>query len=510
MKASDIYRTGSLLRLVCEGVEEANLLKYINFADRDAHGYSAASMLKAVLLAFTINGYASYRELEDYCQNDVRFMYIMNGETPSHESFYRFIHDDLSESVEEIFTALNKWMIEKDDIDTTVLTIDGTKLEANANKMTFVWMKATNKQRSKVWGKAMNIIATINRYCSRENIPVVFSILKEMEISYLNQVCEKLEEIAKEKNIEFTYGKGHRKSELQRLYDELEECAIKLWKYAIHIDIAEGRNSFSKTDTDATFMHMKYDYYNHTNVFKPGYNVQFGISDGYVVCTYVSADCNDLNTYIPLMDKYYHMYGKYPDKTGADSGYGSYDNYWYNELHQIEQFMKYSGYQKKKEKITEKNKFKAWAFRKDDGRIVCPAGHEFYVASVRLETRGLYPRFVETMKCDKCAECPLRSKCTKSKNGRALTRTRQLDIWQKEVDDNLSTDEGKKIMEQRRVYSEGKFGDMKSNWGFDKLHRRGKTGVKTEILLVAIGLNFRRMHTRQAEKEKLAKQKLPA
>ena len=120
-------------------------------------------------------------------------------------------------------------------------------------------------------------------------------------------------------NIEFVHGKGKRKSNIQRLYDELKGHAIKLWEYAIHMELLGNRNSFSKTDPDATFMHMKYDYYKQTNVFKPGYNVQIGVRDGYIRNIYISSDGNDLRTYIPFMEKYKSAYGTLPKKTPAES-----------------------------------------------------------------------------------------------------------------------------------------------------------------------------------------------
>ena len=64
--------------------------------------------------------------------------------------------------------------------------------------------------------------------------------------------------------------------------------AKSLFSYALAKDILGERNSFSKTDPDATMMHMKYDYYNHTNVFKPGYNVQIGVNNGYIAYSYIS------------------------------------------------------------------------------------------------------------------------------------------------------------------------------------------------------------------------------
>src|SRR5699024_12239388 len=100
-----------------------------------------------------------------------------------------------------------------------------------------------------------------------------YKMQKKTRNNKLNEINEKKEKYMKYENIAFVNGKGKRKSDIQKLYDELKEHAMKMFEYTIHMDILGERNSFSKTDPDATFMHMKYDYYNHTNVFKPGYNI---------------------------------------------------------------------------------------------------------------------------------------------------------------------------------------------------------------------------------------------
>ena len=157
-----------------------------------------------------------------------------------------------------------------------VLYIDGTKYEAYANKMTFVWKKATDKFYARNWVKVINTIQELNAYFKKNGIDVQYSIIKEPSFLYLLDITDKLEEYAKVKKIIFVKGKGKRKTELQRMYDQLAAYAMKMFKYEIHYDLLQGRNSFSKTNPDAAFLHMKYDYYNHTNVFKPGYNVQIG------------------------------------------------------------------------------------------------------------------------------------------------------------------------------------------------------------------------------------------
>lgn len=83
--------------------------------------------------------------------------------------------------------------------------------------------------------------------------------------------------------MEFVQGKGHKKSQLQRNYEEIKEYRDKLKEYEAHLRICGERNSYSKTDHDATFMHSKEDYYMKTGIFIPAYNVQLGVSDEYIL-----------------------------------------------------------------------------------------------------------------------------------------------------------------------------------------------------------------------------------
>lgn len=167
-------------RTVKEVVEGVNVFKFIDFSHRNSYGYDGMKMLECVLLAFALNGYASTRELEDLCKYDIRFQFIMEGQTPSHMAFHRFIHDDLMMPVEELFAEFNRYFESHDKIETDILYIDGTKLEANANKMTFVWMRATKKFREKRWKKIMDRLMSFNAYCKREAIPAVVFYLERV------------------------------------------------------------------------------------------------------------------------------------------------------------------------------------------------------------------------------------------------------------------------------------------------------------------------------------------
>jgi len=498
-----------ICRTVVEVVEEVNLNRYIDLTHRNIHGYDAVMLFKLVLLAWAEHGYASTRCLERLCRTDVRYMFISQNQKPSHMVFQRFLHDDLKMNIDTIFYEINKYMEKKVPINVDVLCIDGTKYEANANKYTFVWRANTERNRKKCWKKAIEIIHDINNYFKRQNLQVMYSSLREPSIEYLLAIADRIEKYMKHENIEFVHGKGKKKSEIQRIYDKLKVVAIKLWEYCIHLELLGNRNSFSKTDPDATFMHMKYDYYNHTNVFKPGYNIQIGVSDGFIRNIYISGDANDVKTYIPFMEKYKAAYGKLPKRTPGDAGYGSYENYAYCKENQMDLLMKFSGYYKKKEKKSEKNQFlKSQMKRTEEGGFICPAGHEFDVEKVVEDKRSDYGRINTIFVNHHCEHCPLRSKCTKSSKGRTIIHSFQLEEYQEEVTANVTSEEGIELMHQRSNEAEGTFGDWKENHKYDRLRRRGEDGVKLEITLVAIGHNLRKYHRlkiklqKEAEKEK--------
>lgn len=499
----DSIAIDDISRTVKEVVEGVNIFKFIDFSHRNSYGYDGMKMLECVLLAFALNGYASVRELEDLCKYDIRFRFIMEGQTPSHMAFHRFIHDDLLMPIEDLFVEFNRFFESHDNIDTDILYIDGTKFEANANKMSFVWMKATKKFREKCWKKIMERIRSFNIYCQNESIPIRLSMLKEFSFEYLVEISETIKTLMDQKEIEARYGKGKRKHPLQRFKEGFEEDAEKILKYATYYTIAGERNSFSKTDHDATFMHMKYDYYNHTNVFKPGYNVQMGSSEGYIRHVYVSSDANDVNTYIPFMEGYHMAYGEYPSKTPGDAGYGSHDNYSYCKEHEMDLYMKYSTLRKEQEKLNDKNRFKSFRMRADEnGRILCPEGKEFTLEKETIETKGRYKKKIKHYRNEHCGDCPFRSKCTKSKQGRTLQINEQLIEYQKEVSRNLSSSEGKELMKQRSIQAEGIFGQIKQDNKYARLWRRGAPGVKMELLMVSMGHNLRRYHVRKQQKQR--------
>ena len=105
------------------------------------------------------------------------------------------------------------------------------------------------------------------------------------------------------------------------------------------------RNSYSKTDHDATFMRMKKDYMGNDQLL-PAYNIQIGVADEYIAVAEVMQHRSDMDCFVPLMKKFYGIYGFYPRYPIADAGYGSFNNDLFCQEHGMEKFMKFPMYKK--------------------------------------------------------------------------------------------------------------------------------------------------------------------
>ena len=128
--------------------------------------YNRVNMLKTVLFGFMEMGYASRRNLEEQCKIKIRYMYLMDYARPSYRSFSYFINEEIEGSIEDVFAAVMEYIIREDHVDLQHVYIDGSKFEANTNKYTWVWKKATEKSRYRLFDKINKEIAAINEELS--------------------------------------------------------------------------------------------------------------------------------------------------------------------------------------------------------------------------------------------------------------------------------------------------------------------------------------------------------
>lgn len=318
------------------------------------------------------NGYLSLRGIEKACKTDIRYMYLLDDMTaPTFATIGNFIRENLTNTIENIFIEINKVIFEKQKVDLEHVYIDGTKIEANANKYTWVWKKSCITNRNKVFCKITELIEKMN------------------------------------------------KEELMLLGVKFE---IRT-EYARHIEICgEKRGSYSKTDKSATFMRIKTDYMGNDQLL-PAYNLQIGVCEEYIATVDVKQYASDMDCFVPLMEKFNEIYGRYPKYPIADAGYGSYNNYLYCEQHGMEKFMKFTMFEKEtKNEKYKNNPYRAVNFKRDGkGNIICPNNKKFKFKETRHIRGNQYGRTEEIYECENCSNCCYKQECCpKAKNNRSI------------------------------------------------------------------------------------------
>ena len=445
------------------------------------HSTSPIAMLKIILYSEMEQRYSS-RGMEQSCQRDMNYIWLLNGEkAPNYEAICRFRRDVLSECGEELFYELIHKLQALDEIKLEHLFVDGTKLEANANKYSFVWKKSTTKYETRVDQKLESALSELGAKHG------VFAQSAEELLTQLNSKV----------SAPFVHGRGKRKSELQRDIEQLESLISRKAKYSGYQEQFQGRNSFSKTDPDATFMHMKEDHMRNAQL-KPGYNIQFAVEGEYITGVDVSSERSDQLTLIPLLERMGRNGLVYEDVT-TDAGYESEENYTYFEGSSTQCYIKPQNYERGKTKKFKSNMAlrENMAYDELEDSYTCPNGQKLAVTYVgKRKSKSGFESEVSYYECEGCTDCPCKKSCTRSKGNRKMQVSKRFIAQRQASLERITSPMGILLRKNRSIQSEGAFGVVKQNYGFERFLHRGKKNVFMEILLVAMGYNVNKLHAK--------------
>ena len=504
LEISKIIEISDPVYTFCEVMEHIDLRKYLAIEERrlGRKRYDPETLLKVILFAFMEKGYVSVREIEKLCKTDIRFMWLLQEKTaPSFMTIDNFMNNYLLENIEDIFAEINQYIFAKEKVDLEHLYIDGTKIVANANKYSWVWKKSCVKNRQKVFEKITALLCEINDIVVFQGVK--FEFRTEYAIEYLEETLRLFLNLTGIQVATIPKGRGHHKSKEQKLYEKLNEYIERLKKYATRIKICgEERNSYSKTDNDATFMRMKRDYMGNDQLL-PGYNIQLGLCDGYISVFDVMQYASDMDCFQPLMERFYGIYRKYPEYPVADAGYGSFNNYLYCEEHGMKKYMKFTIFKKEcEDKNYHENPYRAVNFSVNEkGNLICPNNKEFRYVYSRPVKGNKYGRTEEYYQCEDCTNCPHKEKCCKCEGNRTVRINAELTKMHKEVLSNLNCVHGALLRMNRSIQAEGAFGTIKWNRSYTRARRRGLKGVILEIALISCGFNLHKYHLKQYSTE---------
>ena len=480
-----ILAADETVRLLSEVMEEMDYTKlYRAYARKGRKPKTSPSAMFKVLVYGSSEGKFASSEVARACRRDVNYMWLLGDEpSPDDDALNRFRGKQLSEAAEDLFYQLVKKLRELDEIQYEHLFGDGTKFEANANKYTFVWRKSVGKYQDRLEQKMIEVMKTLS-----DRYGWLDEVTPEEALTRLDALCTE----------PFVHGRGKRKTQLQRDIEQLSEMTGRRQKYEQYNDIFKGRNSFSKTDPDATFMHMKDDHMRNAQL-KPGYNVQLGVEGEYIVGVDVSSERSDQLTLIPLLERMEdHLGVRYEDVT-LDAGYESEENYTWFEKRGQTSYIKPQNYERSKTRKfkNDMNLRENMPYDAEKDEYTCRNGKKIRaVYNGKRVSKSGFKSEVTYYECESCEGCPYKKSCTRAKGNRTMRISKEFLRQRSESLERITSPTGILLRMNRSIQAEGAFGVIKQDYGFKQFLLRGNKKVRTEILIVAMAYNINKLHNK--------------
>lgn len=427
-------------------------------------------------------GIYSTRKLEEACQYRVDFMWLLeNGKAPDHSTLSRFRTSRCAAAVEDLFYQYIQLLEKQGETDHESVFIDGTKIESRAGRYTFNWRGTAEKNLAKAKQKVLELTGC--------------KALSELE----TLLSVKAEGIA------FVSGKGKHKTEEQRKWEEIEHLCQQWRKYEEQLAImGEDRNSYSKTDTDATFMRMKEDHMRNGQL-KPAYNVQIAVNSEYITGIDVFSNRTDVGTFIPFMHKLEMAHKQRYEEVTADAGYESLDNYLYLEANGQISFIKPLNYEQQKTKKykSQIGRIENMKYDEQEDCFICAEGRRLLCRRVETEVKKGIPVTRAWYRCEDCRNCPQRQKCCRKEDVHAPKEVIMKEtFWEKRQQslENITSERGIRLRMNRSIQVEGAFGLIKNDFGFRRFLTTGKKNVQIELLFLALGFNLKKRWMKQQKR----------
>ena len=214
------------VRLIRQFVEEMDLTAlYATYERMPSEKYASPEiMLKIMLYAYHERKDVSSRTIEKNCKRDINYMYLLEGrKAPDHAAIARFRSKHFAKCARHFMAQMTKFLIKLEQVTTTEVFIDGTKIESAANRYTFVWRKAVTKHQARFLQKTALLVGDI---VQRQELKPLWQ--KQVKKKHVKKILKKLRAKANEESLEFVSGRGHIKTQLQRDIEALEAALEKL------------------------------------------------------------------------------------------------------------------------------------------------------------------------------------------------------------------------------------------------------------------------------------------
>jgi transposase len=484
-----------LVRVVNSAINKLDLSSLLeSYKGGGRSAYDPAMMLKVLVYSYLSKVYSS-RRIAKALREDVNFMWISGMNKPDFRTINNFRSGRLKDSIDKVFTSMLIFLMDNKLVKLENYFVDGTKLDANANKHTYVWASNTARYKASTVKKIEELLKQIKKINDEENKsygdhdleetgdgaePITSEKLKE-QVNKLNEIIKNIGDKEPEK-----------KKKLNQAANKIKKTLIpKLEKYEQQEGYLEGRGSYSKTDKDATF------FLNKANQLLPGYNVIIGTENQIIVNYNIYRKPSDSDNFIDHVENFNSKTNSYPQRVIGDGAYGTEENYKYIEAKGIENYLKYREFNREQtggftDKPYHKSHFE-YNEKKDEYR--CPKGKRLeFFEEAEVKTKTGYIQTIRKYKGIDCKVCDQYDLCCKSKEQpRTLQTSWELESYKEQARDNLLSEAGTKLRIRRSTDVETVFADIKQNQGYRRFILRGMDKVNVEFGLLSIAHNLKKV-----------------
>lgn len=473
------------VRVVNSVIDRINIEPLIKlYKGGGTSSYNPKMLLKVMVYSYLKNIYSS-RKMEELTQENIHMMWLSGMNKPDHHTLNRFRSERLKEVLEEIFSQIVILLAEADQLSIKEVFVDGTKIEANANKYTFVWGKSIKKSKTRIKEQLKELWEYTQKIAESEELEEEEIEFEDIEPEKVKETIEKINRLLKKKEVS--------KKIKQKLSYAKKNWAKNLEKYAEQEVLLGKRNSYSKTDKDATFMRMKEDHMKNGQL-KAGYNVQISSNNQYVVNYSIHQKPTDTTTLPSHMAMHKAKYGINPEVVVADAGYGSEENYTYLENNGIESYIKYNNFDNEQKKRSQKTKpftTEKLYYNQSQDCYYCPMGQKMVrIAQRKKMSENNYERQLVQYQAQNCDRCPIRGICHNQKGNRIIEVSHAGNYLRNKAKEKLESQEGIYYRKKRCADVEPIFANIKQNKNFKRFLLRGIEKVTVEIGLVAMAHNL--------------------
>lgn len=472
------------VRVVNKVVDQLNIDQILSqYKGGGTSSFDPRMLLKVLVYSYMINTYAS-RKIERLLQENIHFMWLSGMQTPDHNTINRFRSDKLKDILKQIFSEVVLMMHQAGCLDIKEIYTDGTKIEANANRYTFVWGRSIKTRREKILSQIQELWQYAENVALRELSDTMPTTYEEITPEKIEAAIENINNALKGQKVE--------PKVKQKINSIKKKWPQKLRDYQEMEKILKERNSYSKTDHDATFMRMKEDYMMNGQL-KPGYNWQISTNNQMIVNYSIHQTASDTTTFKYHLEEYKKLYDMLPESVTADAGYGSEENYDYAEQNKIEAFIKYNYFHKEQKKkwFNDISKSEYYYYNQELDCFYCPIGQKMHrIETKTTTTKTGHKQTIAKYQAQNCQGCPLRSACHKSSNNRIIEVNHNAKRHRLQAKERLLSEEGLRKRSRRPIEPEAVFGNIKHNKKFKRFNLKSKPKVEIEIGLISIAHNL--------------------